>query len=342
MTVYDDDARPRVLLFRGPPRFHLDSDTPSVEDAIAAHAGTLKVVSASPTTSANQFQVRWDSWDAAIMIGNSAYVEDHIRVLQIGGQPVGWRTSGRTSRSSITSGSSKGGEFQLGDGLTSDERDLVKATVFPAIRAEKLPRQSWHLQDWVGEGWTRVFAEDLDGQVFAAEYQPDRGPTRVIYLPEGVAHDTKAVESWVIWALTKWATEDDVRFPSPPDWRSEPAWSTTGERVAAEAVAEAEQALEVAIERGEIEVQSARRALIQARETADTTSRRLLTGTGDELVAAVSDAFTAMGFDVTNTDEGRREKRDDLRVADNGWIAIVEVKGYSKGGSTSDLLKIGR
>ncbi|MFE3572516.1 hypothetical protein ACFXON_24210, partial [Bacillus subtilis] len=40
--------------------------------------------------------------------------------------------------------------------------------------------------------------------------------------------------------------------------------------------------------------------------------------------------------------EGEREKREDLRVIDGDWIAICEIKGYGKGASTTDLLKIGR
>lgn len=69
----------------------------------------------------------------------------------------------------------------------------------------------------------------------------------------------------------------------------------------------------------------------------------MLTGTGDELVQAVAGALTRLGFVVEDRDAiGAREKLEDLRVRDGDWIALCEVKGYTKGGSVTDMVKINR
>ncbi|WP_439029258.1 hypothetical protein [Gordonia terrae] len=342
MTVYDEAARPRVLYYKGPTRYRVDSGPVDFEEIIGRHVGTVTTFD-----SKGQFgipQVRWESWDAVIAIGTTPQgVADHLRVIQIGGHPLGMRSQGEATSYSLQSRQSLGTEIELGKDLTPEERSLVKSTVLPALRALSLPRQSWDLGDWQGDAnWTRVFASDLDGLVFAADYRPDVGPNNVVYLPDSLASDPAAVEAWIIWALTEWSKYDSARFPAPPDWRSEPAWMTDAERSASARVEEAEDALEAAIEHHETELHSERETLASIREEADGTLRRLLTGTGDPLSDAVADALKTMGFDVTDTDEGRREKRDDLRVRDGDWVAVTEVKGYSKGGSTRDLLTLSR
>jgi hypothetical protein len=60
-------------------------------------------------------------------------------------------------------------------------------------------------------------------------------------------------------------------------------------------------------------------------------------------VDIVHQTLELFGFEVTNVDEGLAEgqaKKEDLRVEDGDWIALCEVKGYSKGGKLADLQKL--
>ncbi len=77
--------------------------------------------------------------------------------------------------------------------------------------------------------------------------------------------------------------------------------------------------------------------------------RRLITEQGDELVNEVSLCLEKPGFFVTNMDETKSEaapKLEDLRIQDvddSEWEAIIEGRGYSKsGGTTDDLSRIAR
>jgi len=80
--------------------------------------------------------------------------------------------------------------------------------------------------------------------------------------------------------------------------------------------------------------------------TVDTLPKPLLWADGDALVEAVAWTFADIGFDVADIDDGVSEgdpKREDLHVTTSegaGWIALAEVKGYSKGAKTNDLRQI--
>jgi hypothetical protein len=86
-------------------------------------------------------------------------------------------------------------------------------------------------------------------------------------------------------------------------------------------------------------------SLRQIRESVDASERLLLTGTDTPLVDVVHKILESFGFEVTDVDQGRAEgepKKEDLRVSDDGWLALCEVKGYSKGGKLSDLGQLNR
>lgn len=74
------------------------------------------------------------------------------------------------------------------------------------------------------------------------------------------------------------------------------------------------------------------------------TTRRLITSQGEELVSEVEETLKAFNFIVTKMDELIPEgqpKLEDLRISDDNFEGIAEVKGYSKsGGKTSDFQKL--
>ena len=83
-----------------------------------------------------------------------------------------------------------------------------------------------------------------------------------------------------------------------------------------------------------------------ASKRADAGMRRALWADGDELVIAVGDILTELGFDVRHMDAERQEgepKREDLRLRlpeRSGWETLAEVKGYSRGTRTNDARQI--
>ena len=92
-------------------------------------------------------------------------------------------------------------------------------------------------------------------------------------------------------------------------------------------------------------VADAETSLRQIRESVDASERLLLTGIGRPLVAIVHKILESFGFEVIDVDEGLGEdqpKKEDLRVSESGWLALCEVKGYSKGGKLKDLWDLNR
>ena len=86
--------------------------------------------------------------------------------------------------------------------------------------------------------------------------------------------------------------------------------------------------------------------LAAASDRADAGMRRAIWADGDDLVSAVGDILTELGFDVRHMDAEQEEgkpKREDLRLTlaeRSGWKALAEVKGYTGGTRTKDARQI--
>lgn len=136
---------------------------------------------------------------------------------------------------------------------------------------------------------------------------------------------------------------DPIRVPQPPpridhSWE----WHTPTERALEERILEIEGEIgDLETDQSEVKVQ-----LAAATRDADAGIRRCVWVDGDDLVAAVRELLTDLGFVVRDMDAGRapgEPKREDLRLtlADGSdWEAIVEVKGYTRGTKTSDSRQI--
>lgn len=75
--------------------------------------------------------------------------------------------------------------------------------------------------------------------------------------------------------------------------------------------------------------------------------QRLLTSDGSDLEDAVAVALRDLGLVVQDMDEVHppNDRREDARVTDpdlDGWEALVEIKGYTRGAAVNDLARLSR
>ncbi len=157
--------------------------------------------------------------------------------------------------------------------------------------------------------------------------------------------------AWVELLITEWSQIDPDAFPTVGDWTAMPDWMVSEEEsLVSEIKAQEQNKIELVgdIDKKIGEISS---DLAVLKEEVNRGRRRLITHQGDELVDEVAEVFEQIGFDVTRIDDTVGEnvpKREDLRLQersqiDNGWTAIVEVRGYAKsGGTTADLLRLDR
>lgn len=163
----------------------------------------------------------------------------------------------------------------------------------------------------------------------------------VIWLPD-IART--AFREWVSFALAYWRKEAPDRFPVSAEWMKEDRWLSPPENVAREEIAEFERIEAVRLQAIEQERQTLTATLDRA-EVDGARWRAILTETGDALVAAVGAAFEYLGFSVQDADalpEHKGAKREDLRVSEGDWTALVEVKGYQGAAKSNDLSQVTR
>jgi hypothetical protein len=159
--------------------------------------------------------------------------------------------------------------------------------------------------------------------------------------------DTPDIVPWISAALGEWSTLDPERFPGVPDWSHFPEWMTNVERSLQselEGLAEEKEDYLARLEAREIFL---RKKLGEERERADSYERALLVKQHDDLKNACARALEELGFLVTDADVDAKpdDHLEDLRVEDPdfpSWIALVEVKGYTKGAKTEALTQFVR
>ncbi len=149
--------------------------------------------------------------------------------------------------------------------------------------------------------------------------------------------------AWFRAFLSELHKSDPIRVPQAPPRLNQPSdWYTPQEKVLAERISQIES---------EFERLTNKREQLQAKlaaegESADKGIRRALWADGDDLIAAVLEVLTGLGFTVRDMDAelGQdQQKREDLRLTREdvpGWEAIVEVKGYTSGIRTNDARQI--
>jgi hypothetical protein len=194
-----------------------------------------------------------------------------------------------------------------------------------------------------------VLVADADGNPIAGQFTRTReSGARLSGVCLAVPFVPESPALWLSAAMEGWAELTPERFADLPQWRALPRWQTPEERrvvVALEAL-ERERADAVAAwDQRERELEA---ELVVARAAAEAGRRRLVTESGEPLVAAVIEALELLGFGVVDADAELapgQAKHEDLRVSDLGdpdWTNITEVKGHRGGGRANELYEMAR
>lgn len=196
---------------------------------------------------------------------------------------------------------------------------------------------------WTSQGLESTALEPLfvlnDGSVLAALSQTQEGHP-LLLLPSW----TPNKRAWLRLAWKTWVEQGHMNTPGPPDGFEDSAWMTAVELDIHTRIGARQAELEEVANRLSSEISALDAELESAKSDALGGHRRLLTESGEFLVDAVSEAFKLLGFEVTDMDVVHAERREDLRVADPSadWVALVEVKGYTKGGKANDFLQFSK
>jgi hypothetical protein len=254
-----------------------------------------------------------------------------------------WMSPGRSNGFVVSRLGSICTEFVVPDGLDPGVRRLVDEQLLPLyVNNGQQPLRPTF--ETAHEAAMAPFLVAADGQVLAGRTSNADGVETWI-LPITAPR----LDSWVTEAFRRWRTVQPDRFRELPGWQYGTAWQSTLERSLSaklEALARERVAVNTAFDASRDALET---ALGEATAAADIGTRRLLTGEGDDLVMAVSEALRTIGFNVASMDEIRAQTKgellEDLRVTDPqhpDWIALVEVRSYKGGAKTNDLQRIGR
>jgi hypothetical protein len=307
--------------------------------------------------------VRQSEWDALVTregtrSGNvaaffgrrgSAPADPHLFVLGFGGLGYGRSTS---SQDLYQYGNSEIGlfaqslarEVRLGWSLTAELERLVRNDLVP-----KALSQAQHDVIAIGTHPTfptdkatslRPFLETSAGEPIAGAFRREGGSADCWILPRYAD-----VEAWARVAIQEWRKLSPDRFPR--EWFDDARWLTVDEEDVevsrTKLEADRRDALD-AFERRSSELEAHG---VEAADRAAKGERRLLTAQGADLVEAVVEALTSIGFEVRDMDletpEG--DRREDLRINAPGtptWEVIAEVRGYSGGAQLADLMRLTR
>lgn len=247
-------------------------------------------------------------------------------------------------------GNSKAREFAIPKGLPSSIETLIKTQLVPLTQQEQTHewlelsvRSAATDQEWASV--LQPFLLTRRDQVLAGRFPRPGARSECWCFPDYAISIAPAI---VEVALREWRKRDPEVFPTT-DWASQSQWRTTSENRLVNELdeLEAQRAATLAnMRQREAQLES---QLAEAKPEAETGERLLLTAQGDELGRIVDECLSSLGFQVTNMDNLDRPgavRREDLRVTSpdiSGWVAVVEVKGYTRGSAkVNDLLKLGR
>ena len=184
--------------------------------------------------------------------------------------------------------------------------------------------------------------EDVHGAIYAAfVFREPKGSIHFI-LPDGASK-----QSWLSFALRILSAISPEAFPLRSGWAEIEAFQTSGERAARAALADIAARRATII--GELDAEEERQSkeLEEASTRASALERRLISDQGRELVAIVKTCLEALGFEVTDSDDGADPSAllEDLQftapeLADS--VGLIEVRGYKGGAAVSDLQRIAR
>jgi hypothetical protein len=147
--------------------------------------------------------------------------------------------------------------------------------------------------------------------------------------------------AWIEGVVALWAEHIDGEIT----WRDQVEWMTSDEIALRNALYQIRVDRERLLAASRTQESELLAALAKRQSEADAGPRQLLTAASQKLVVAVASAFEAIGFLVEIRDDQLSEnapKREDLVLQIPGsteWIALVEVRAYSKGSAKQDDLR---
>ena len=350
--VTGDAPHPRILF----------EDVPDeVYDELAPLAGTAKRIN-------EEMPIHVSDWDLVVTFNwNAASRDASLHVLSFGARYLDMIDLGGGRSTSLHRGHSTHARGSaVADGVPAGLAGLVRRTVIEYIN-ESDERETWMFSRGEPSSHSReaVACDNLNGHcdplvhigkerfVYAlhrtrtarglVDIDLDVRPARCWALPaETIGH-----REWLLYVLDELRAYDPDRFPSDPAWQTRSTWATPELR---EALAQRVQLedewvkAQEEFERRGVAIDDEVRAKT---ESAASGPWRLLTAQGDELVTAVAECLTDLGFTVRDMDDHHDAttgaKLEDLRVTDPddaGWECLVEIKGYSKGARVSDVPQV--
>ena len=234
------------------------------------------------------------------------------------------------------------------DGLRDSLDALVTRDLVPAakLRDTHLSFRNWsedELDDTTGSPLELTpFLLGPDDVVLAGSY-PRSDAASVWLLP----HDVPDLYPWVIEALREWHDLYPHQFPALPEWQGNDDWRTAAETAIAEAKDEHYEQFKAKYEEFLAEQKVFDDQAADAKQSADSYQRALLSEDGRALERAVEQAIRDLGFRVVDMDQVHPEgdRREDLRVYDDSdpdWVAIVEIKGGKGGAKENELHGMGK
>ena len=319
--------RPRVAAIR--------LSSPMVA-SIASLCGDLR---AADSLDAYLNSYSWTETDVIVSRALHGQVDNNVNLMTIGPTSIYWPDS-RVAVGNNTQNTER--ELAVSPAcpdlyrpLAAElSRQLGQAAEPPAVINTSLQRQPALIETTSGSPVAMRLV--LPTRSRAAEDRRSRNIA--ILLPEG-----SNLVAWFRAFLCDLHESDPIRVPQAPPRLSQPSdWYTPQEKVLADRISQIESEFErLSDERDQLQTRLAAEG-----ESADRGFRRAIWADGDDLVAAVQDMLTGLGFKVRDMDaelSQDQQKREDLRLTrrdDPKWQAIVEVKGYPSGTRTNDIRQI--
>lgn len=300
--------------------------------------------------------LRAHDWDLLIVEGTDlgAFIErcdPYLHVLALGCRDVGMAVSDiqRGGSSTHFAGVQNSRTLRIPDALPPRVRRLIDSESVPLVNEmDAIPYlRSYHgsFERYAGSFCT-PFLLDADGHVVAGSFRRSEGSKSVCW---ALPHTSASPELWLAAALEQWSQTYPKRFPSAAPWRHQSRWMAAEER----GVADRQEALSADWAAQTARFRSQEQALAAdaevARGRAETGPRRLLTSQSEELVSAVVDALSTIGFDVEDVDRLRESgglaKVEDLQITSpesRELRTIIEVKGLIGWARQNDIHQLAR
>ena len=317
----DDTPRPRVLF---------ESVPAELFDALAAFAPTVGRFGEDIE------QIHESDWDLVVSFDSDPETPSTVHVLSFGGIGFTEVATGTRLIAPARETELHARSVHKGDDCPAAFAGLVERTI--VATAPPPPRQTFAL---FPQKWFEAIATVGDERAPYAGLI-GVGNQHVLALPD---HTTEHA-LWLSAFLEYLRMKDPVRFPALPAWQQGEEWATPEMKSYLASLDEIASERTETLARLEAKELAARSALGESTATARNGVHRLLTSDGNELVEAVLGLFKEFGFDVADRDEHHiahtGAKLEDLMVTEpsDGWVCLVEVKGYTKGAKVNEVPKI--